>query len=758
MVHQHTAHGLGDGEEIRVLLSGHELTAMTFVLEEAPETAGQSPDQVISAFVRWFALERHGADPAAANEVHGMPPVEPTDRIEEFDQISLPVGILFGHDDVSILRRKIAQKTGGISHIYDEILAEAESHLSYRPESHVGHYLPVDYGNSQGAGRLSAHLQEMYHYNSCMVYSSLIYVLGGDAKHGEVARRVLLSTLRCDEWASGFVSRIPVGLPGYRAPFVTASAACAVALCYDFIYPLLSIDERREVEDKLYEKAIPWLDFYLRMYGEGYLLESNQGPVFSRGLIYAALVARRSHPDVVPILDKWVAWFQRMLIVCYEEDGSTNEGPSYWEYTTNETVSALLAIARYAGKSVAELTPPNLANSMDYMLHMRSLSTETLSFQNIGDCTVRESNYMSGTLLFFARHFDDRRAQWLWNTYYAGRTHAPGSPFFGSPLGAYVSDALLTLLLHEDETPEPPQLPPSKRFSVCDRVVWRTGATYGDTLLFFEGGKMIPSHAHNDKGQFLLEAFGERLVADPGMVNYADPAAETLQASVCHNVVTIHEHDQSFKDLQHAVVIETLQDTEHYSYLRADVSGSYKELDKFKRHLLFVRPDYLLLFDDIQSQMDGLQWHLHTDGDLSLNGESAVTDAPRAAMLMRFAASCPLASKIGTYYEGAKRLTSNLTLMPEAGVKSLWIAALLIPFPKLAVNGVSSSLDKPSVESIALSDGVQFCVQGAWGEDTITVIHGREGIESPESRPGQIHVNVIRRPHDRALVTFQIDT
>lgn len=179
-------------------------------------------------------------------------------------------------------------------------------------------------------------------------------------------------------------------------------------------------------------------------------------------------------------------------------------------------------------------------------------------------------------------------------------------------------------------------------------------------------------------------------------------------------------------------------------------------MDKFKRHLLFVRPDYILLFDDIQSQIDGLQWHLHTDGDLSLNGESAVTDAPRAAMLMRFAASCPLASKIGTYYEGAKRLTSNLTLMPEAGVKSLWIAALLIPFPKLAVNGVSSSLDKPSVESLALSDGVQFRVQGAWGEDTITVIQRREDIRLLVSGPGQNHITVIRRFLGRALVTFQI--
>ncbi len=731
--------GIGDGEELRVPLSGHHLQAITIEIEEATDTAGQSEDQVINTMVRWLLLERHGVDPTLINEVRGMTYIEPSTQTDTFEASGLPVGILFGHDDVYAIRERI--QSGGAQRIYEEILAEAESHLNYQPELHVGRYVPIDYGNSQGAGRMSAHLHEMYHFNSCLVYSSLIYVLGGHVEHGETARRALLSTLRCDEWASGFVSRTPAGLPGYRAPFVTASTACAVALCYDFIYPLLSIDERREVEDALYSKAIPWLDLYLRMYGDGYLLESNQGPVFSRGLVYAALVARRSHPDVVPLLDKWTKWFQRMMAVCYEPDGSTNEGPSYWEYTTNETVSALQAIARYMGKTVAEITPTNLANSMDYMQHMRSLSIETLGFQNIGDCAVQESKYMSGTLLFFARHLGDHSAQWLWNTYYAKQHHEPGNHFFGSPLGAYVTDALLTLLLHGGDEPETPQLPSSKRFGTCDRVIWRTGASYGDTLLFFEGGRMIPGHAHQDKGQFLLEAYGERLVADPGMVNYADPAAEVLQASACHNVVTIHERNQSYKDLEHAVVIEVLQNTDQYSYLRADVSGSYQELEVFKRHLLFVRPDYTVLLDDILSTESGLQWHLHSAGTFSMDGDNITVDAPKAGMIMRVAASCPLSSKIGSYYDGTKLLTSNLTLTPDDSVKSLWIAALMAPFTK-------SALDAPSVTYTPIADGAQFVVCGAWGNDVITI-----NCKQPEK-----HVHVVRSRKQADMVLCQINT
>ncbi len=140
-------------------------------------------------------------------------------------------------------------------------------------------------------------------------------------------------------------------------------------------------------------------------------------------------------------------------------------------------------------------------------------------------------------LLFFARFFDNREALWLWKTFYADQPHPPGSPFFGIRLGPYVVDGLLTLLWCLEGGDAPPQLPPARRFPECDRFFLRTGAQYGDMLLFFEGGPMIPGHAHADKGQFLLEAFGERLVADPGMVQYADPAAEMLHGSACHNVV-----------------------------------------------------------------------------------------------------------------------------------------------------------------------------------------------------------------------------
>jgi hypothetical protein len=345
---------------------------------------------------------------------------------------------------------------------------------------------------------------------------------------------------------------------------------------------------------------------------------------------------------------------------------------------------------------------------------------------------------MSGILLCFARCFGDRRAQWAWNAYYAGRPHPPGHPFFGTQLGAYASEALLTLLWLEESEADPPRLPSAKRFAVCDRLFWRTGAARGDTLVFFEGGKMIPGHAHNDKGQFLLEAFGERLVADPGMVNYADPAAETYHASVCHNVVTIRGRDQSFKDLKRAVVIEALEDTERFSYLRADVSGSYKELDVFTRRLLFVRPDYVVVLDDVASQEDGLEWRLHFAGQLTMDGLTARVDAPRAGLVARLAVSGAPAVKTGAYYEGARLLTSNLTLAAAPGEKTLWVAALLVPYSKTAAG------EAPVVTSAVERDSVRFRAAGAWGEDEVICW------------PAQGRARVVRRHRQLGKLTFEV--
>jgi uncharacterized membrane protein len=225
--------GLGGGDEMRALLSGRRLTALTLELEQAEPEITEAIDVQVASMLRWILLERTGTDPAQVGQAWGIPAVPPPARVENLETGILPVGIMIGREEFLQLR-EAAQKPGPLKKMAAEIIAEAVDHLDYQPERFAGRYLPVDLGN-QGCERKVSPWDQMYHLSSCMVYSGVAYALTGDLRHGQAARRGLFAALRCLTWQGGFPSRIPCGQPGYRAPFIETDAAECVALCYDFI-------------------------------------------------------------------------------------------------------------------------------------------------------------------------------------------------------------------------------------------------------------------------------------------------------------------------------------------------------------------------------------------------------------------------------------------------------------------------------------------------------------------------------------------
>ncbi|MEI7552184.1 MAG: heparinase II/III family protein [Verrucomicrobiota bacterium] len=710
--------GLGGGDEIRALISGRRLTALTFELEQAEGEITEALEVQVASSIRWVLLERTGTDPARVGQAEGIPAIPPPSRVEPLESTILPVGIMIGREEFLQLREK-AKRPGPLKKMADEIIAEAVDHLDYAPERYAGRYLPVDLGN-QGCERRVSPSDQMYHLSSCMVYGGMAYALTGDRRHGQTARRGLFSALRCRTWQGGFPSRIPAGLPGYRAPFIETDAAEVVALCYDFIYPLLSDAERREVEDALYEKALPWIDMYLRLHGEGYLLNSNQGAVYTAGLAYAALVSRRSHADVDAILERGIQWFPRMMNQYYKVTGASNEGPGYWEFTTKYAVSALIAISRHKGWAVPDYAPAHLGRTMDYLMHTRSLARERLSFLPLSDNIEGVGfNFMNSSFMFFAKYYRDPNALWLWHEYFARRPNPPGSPFFGKKVaGAYTTSGLMDFLLFVEGTPARPQLPLRKHFEVCDRILLRTGSSYGDVLFLFEGGPQTFDHTHSDKGQFILEAYGERFAADPGVIKYQDPACLNFKHTSYHNLVTLRGRDQDYRDPKQAVVLDRVAFGEACDYLSADLRNSYRACAQYRRQILFVRPHYFLVVDDVQADEPGLEWNYHSCAPIAqidLPAGLIRLQGAKAAMILAIGSDRPLAAATGQYASDGVVLTHNLVLTPLQPAATLRIAALLLPFPLPAGPGDAS----PSVTVSRQPDAVQFTVRGPWGVDQV---------------------------------------
>jgi hypothetical protein len=725
--------GLGGGDEMRAPISGRRLTALTVELEQAEPEIHEAIDVQVASSMRWILLERTGTDPAQVGQAWGIPAVPPPTRVENLEAGILPVGILIGREEFLKLRAA-AQRPGPLKKMADEIIAEAASHLDYMPEQYVGRYLPVDLGN-QGCERRVSPSDQMYHYNSCLIYSAVAYALTGDLRYGQNARRALFSTVRCETWQAGFASRIPSGLPGYRAPFIESSTAEAVALCYDFIHPLLSATERTEVEDALYTKGLPWLDMYLRLNGEGYLLSSNQGAVYTAGFVCAALVARRSHPDIEANLERGIRWFPRMLHNYYKVDGATNEGPGYWEYTTQNVVASLISITRHQGISVRDYAPPHLGQTMNFMMHLRSLAREHLSFLCMGDNNETLGyHFMNSSFLFFAKHYGDRNALWLWHKFYQPRANPPGSLFFGKPVcGACSTSGLLNLILFEEGAPVKPSLENGRRFEVCERVTLRTGCDHGDMLFFFEGGPQTFEHCHSDKGQFIMEAYGERFAADPGTIKYQDPAHLFFGGTAYHNLVTLRGQNQAYRDAKHAVVLEPVIFGEQCDYLSADLGNSYKAFKKYRRRVLFVRPHYFLILDEVQADEPGLEWNYHSCApikDIDLTTGLIRLQGEKAGMILAIGSLRALSAATGHYSSDGAVLTHNLVLTQVEPAPTMTLAALLLPYPLAQSAGVKA----PQVRVEQTPSAVIYTVTGAWGTDRVQC-EMTEGASATPDRP-----------------------
>src|ERR1019366_1127411 len=180
------------------------------------------------------------------------------------------------------------------------------------------------------------------------------------------------------------------------------------------------------------------------------------------------------------------------------------------------------------------------------------------------------------------------------------RDNPPGSPFFGKRMaGACSLSGLMDFLLFVEGSPAQPQLPPSKRFEVCDRIFLRTGSSHGDILFLFEGGPQTFDHTHSDKGQFIMEAYGERFAADPGVIKYQDPAHLFFKGTAYHNLVTLKGRNQDYRDPQHAVVLDQVAFGPQCDYISADLRNSYKAFTRYRRRVLFVRPHYFVILDDV---------------------------------------------------------------------------------------------------------------------------------------------------------------
>lgn len=183
-----------------------------------------------------------------------------------------------------------------------------------------------------------------------------------------------------------------------------------------------------------------------------------------------------------------------------------------------------------------------------------------------------------------------------------------------------------TFWLVEDSTsgPHPHSVLKSISFPEGGYFIMRDSNSEKTPYLAFDCGPFghipVPSHGHADALSFEMFAFGETLITDCGAFRYHAPShyRNYFRGVRAHNTLMIDRQDQSIlvgtRNVNNPAKarVHRWLTTDHFDLVEGSHDG-YTRLQNpaiHKRRILFIKPDYWLLFDSVlgtgQHQLDWL--------------------------------------------------------------------------------------------------------------------------------------------------------
>lgn len=225
----------------------------------------------------------------------------------------------------------------------------------------------------------------------------------------------------------------------------------------------------------------------------------------------------------------------------------------------------------------------------------------------IGDASWAPEDYF--ILNFYARHYlktDPILAEslvWQWN-------HS-GSPVLAEPV--------MSLLIDPTLKATKPKTLTSHISRKKGYLLMRDKFDTKDELWFLQksGEPSLSGHENADRNSFSLFAHGFPLALDAGSGNYNDPRQRAWhKQTISHNAVVFEDPKQPgdlLKVKSQKIVAGNVlawKTTPEADYSVTDASQA-SEVEKNVRKVLFVKPDYFVIQDEIKSAQNSY-WLLHT--------------------------------------------------------------------------------------------------------------------------------------------------
>ncbi|MGN6728139.1 MAG: heparinase II/III domain-containing protein [Tepidisphaeraceae bacterium] len=341
-----------------------------------------------------------------------------------------------------------------------------------------------------------------------------MYQLTQNARYGEAARRELINLCEFPDWQpSDFLA--------------TAEMMNAVAIGYDWAFPVLSAEERRQVVDAIVDKGLqPAMKGYASQ-GGWTTAHHNWNLVCNGGVIVASLAIEEERPAIARrALNEALNSIQNGLQI-YDDGGGTPEGPMYHNYATRYLTFAAAALKTAKQPGVAlDRSLANWTHAGEFRIQLLGPSGKVFNF---GDGAEVVGNS-------------------AWMFWHAAQFHRPEFATFETRQDQEAPSMFDLLWYVPGDASR--HLPTEQAFEAA-LVMRQRWNDPNATFLALRQGSNADNHNHLDLGTFVLDIAGQRFAQDLGADNYDLPGylgnrrADYLRSSTPgHNTLTIGNASQ----------------------------------------------------------------------------------------------------------------------------------------------------------------------------------------------------------------------
>lgn len=463
---------------------------------------------------------------------------------------------------------------------------------------------------------------------------ALAYLLSGERPYLDAARALALASCSYPTW--GLDRLDGVGL-------AAGHQLCGLALVYDWCYDDLGDAARRTIRETLIRRTTAMFQAAATgkrkdlddMYLDGHMW------VNLCGVAMAGLALLDETEDASMWIGLPLAKLGRTM-EALGPDGASHLGVNYWSYGVVRLMMFMHVARQILGVDLwGHPWWRNTAAYLQYLTLPRGAWSQDNLVVDIADCDRYVHRGPDYLLRGLAGHYGDGHAQWL--AQQMDRANVTG----------HASIWLNLVWFDPRVRPLPPTALPTMRwFDDMDIVSSRSDWSGRESLLVLKCGPCIghravqqfdydpgAGHVHPDANHFVLFGAGEWLVRDDGY---------TSKWTGQHNTLTIGGRGQrgeggdwfdateslKVKARPHVVSAHSSASLDH---LVGDATEAYPRqlaLRRYVRHLLFVKPNVLILVDDIDLLRPAeLELRLHPEYSQSTRqGDSLLIRGHRATL------------------------------------------------------------------------------------------------------------------------------